>query len=202
MHVVALTGNIASGKSTVAQLIAAKGVPVIDADLLAREAVVPGSVALARITDQWGAKLLCPDGTLDRAALRAIVFGQPAQRTILNAIVHPEVDRLRKVQLAAARAHGVPIVLCDIPLLFEANLAGDADSVILVDAPPGVRLDRLEHTRTLNRATAQAMIEAQMPSKEKRARADFVIDNDASIETLRANVDAVWRSVEKRAASA
>ena len=202
MHVVALTGNIASGKSTVAQLIAAKGVPVIDADLLAREAVVPGSVALARITDQWGAKLLCPDGTLDRAALRAIVFGQPAQRTILNAIVHPEVDRLRKVQLAAARARGVPIVLCDIPLLFEANLAGDADSVILVDAPPGVRLDRLEHTRTLNRATAQAMIEAQMPSKEKRALADFVIDNDASIETLRANVDAVWRSVEKRAASA
>ena len=202
MHVVALTGNIASGKSTVAQFIAAKGVPVIDADLLAREAVVPGSVALARITDQWGAKLLCPDGTLDRAALRAIVFGQPAQRTILNAIVHPEVDRLRKVQLAAARARGVPIVLCDIPLLFEANLAGDADSVILVDAPPGVRLDRLEHTRTLNRATAQAMIEAQMPSKEKRALADFVIDNDASIETLRANVDAVWRSVEKRAASA
>ena len=202
MHVVALTGNIASGKSTVAQIITAKGVPLIDADLLAREAVAPGSVALTRIVDRWGTAMVGTDGELDRAALRAIVFGQSDQLALLNAIVHPEVDRLRKVQLEAAHKRGVPIVLCDIPLLFEANLSGDADTMILVDAPPAVRLERLEHTRGLDRVMAQAMIEAQMPSEEKRALAHFVIENDGSIEKLRAAVDAVWHSVEKRAASA
>ena len=202
MHVVALTGNIASGKSTVAQLISAKGVPLIDADRLAREAVAPGSAALKRIADRWGAAMVGADGELDRAALRAVVFGQPAQLALLNAIVHPEVDRLRKVQLNAARERGVLIVLCDIPLLFEANLSGDADTIILVDAPPAVRLERLEHTRALDRATAQAMIAAQMPSEEKRALADFVIENDGSIEKLHSAVDEVWRSVEKRAPSA
>jgi dephospho-CoA kinase len=202
MHVVALTGNIASGKSTVAQLIVAKGVPLIDADLLAREAVAPGSVALTRIVDRWGPAMIGSSGGLDRAALRAIVFGHPDQLAFLNAIVHPEVDRLRNVQLNAARERGVPIVLCDIPLLFEAKLSGEADTIILVDAPPAVRLNRLEHTRRLDRATAQAMIEAQMSSEEKRPLADFVIDNDGSTEQLRAAVDAVWRLVEKRAPSA
>ena len=202
MHVVALTGNIASGKSTVAQLISAKGVPLIDADLLAREAVAPGSAALTRIADRWGAAMVGADGELDRAALRAVVFGQPAQLALLNAIVHPEVDRLRKVQLNTARERGVPIVLCDIPLLFEANLAGDADTVILVDAPSAIRLERLEQSRGLDRATAQAMIAAQMPSEEKRALADFVIENAGSIEKLHSAVDEVWRSVEKRAPSA
>lgn len=202
MHVVALTGNIASGKSTVAQLITAKGVPLIDADRLAREAVAPGSAALTRIADRWGAAMVGADGELDRAALRAVVFGQPAQLTLLNAIVHPEVDRLRKVQLNTARERGVPIVLCDIPLLFEANLAGDADTVILVDAPSAIRLERLEQSRGLDRATAQAMIAAQMPSEEKRALADFVIENAGSIEKLHSAVDEVWRSVEKRAPSA
>ena len=202
MHVVALTGNIASGKSTVAQLITAKGVPLIDADLLAREAVAPGSAALIRIADRWGAAIVGADGELDRAALRAIVFGHPDQLALLNAIVHPEVDRLRKVQLNAARERGALIVLCDIPLLFETNLTGDADTVILVDAPPAVRLARLEQSRALDRETAQSMIAAQMPSEEKRALADFVIENNSSIEKLRADVDAVWLSVEKRAASA
>ena len=202
MHVVALTGNIASGKSTVAQLVTAKGVPLVDADLLAREAVKPGSAALARISDRWGATLVGSDGELDRAALRAIVFGQPAQLALLNAIVHPEVERLRNVQLNAARERGVPIVLCDIPLLFEANVAVDANTIILVDASPAVRLARLEQSRALDRAIAQSMIAAQMPSDEKRALADFVIENNSSIEKLRAAVDAVWLSVEKRAASA
>ena len=202
MHVVALTGNIASGKSTVAQLITAKGVPLIDADLLARKVVAPGTPALARIAEQWGAAIVGSAGELDRAALRALVFGQPDQLALLNAIVHPEVDRLRKVELEAARERGAPIVLCDIPLLFETNLSGDADTIILVDAPPAERLERLEHTRALDRATAQAMIAAQMPSEDKRPLADFVIDNDGSIEKLRDAVDAVWRLVEKRTPSA
>ena len=202
MLTVALTGNIASGKSTVAKLISAKGVPLIDADLLAREAVAPGTAALARIADQWGASMISPDGGLDRSALRATVFGDPAQLALLNAIVHPEVDRLRNVRLDAVRASGVPIVLFDIPLLFEANLASVADVVILVDAPATVRLERMVRTRSMNHATAQAMIDAQMPSEEKRPLADFVIENDGSIEKLRPAVDAVWHSIEKRAASA
>lgn len=202
MLTVALTGNIASGKSCVAKLINEKGVPLIDADLLAREAVAPGTAALARIADRWGAKLIGPDGGLDRTALRTIVFGEPAQLALLNAIVHPEIDRLRNVRLDAMRASGVPIVLCDIPLLFEAKMGSVADVVILVDAPATVRLERMVRTRPVDHATAQAMIAAQMPSEEKRPLADFVIDNDGSIEQLREAVDAVWRSVEKRAASA
>ena len=202
MLAVALTGNIASGKSTVAKHISAKGIPLIDADLLAREAVAPGSAALARIVDRWGTKMVGHDGGLDRTALRATVFGDPAQLAHLNAIVHPEVDRLRKARLGAARAGGIPIVLCDIPLLFEANLASEADVIILVDAPATMRLDRMLRKRSVDRATAQAMIDAQMPSSDKRPRADFVIDNDGSVEQLRDRVDAVWHLVERRAASA
>jgi dephospho-CoA kinase len=202
MLVVALTGNIASGKSTVAQMIAAKGVPLIDADVLAREAVEPGSAALARIAGRWGAAAVGPDGRLNRPALGSIVFSNPNELAALNAIIHPEVGRVRAQRLAAARERGDAIVLCDIPLLYEANMAGDADVVIVVDAPVAVRLQRLMTLRALGRTAAQAMIDAQMPSEAKRERADFVIDNAGSMQDLRAQVDRVWRDIERRAATA
>lgn len=199
MLVVGLTGNVGSGKSSVARSLAARGVRVIDADLLAREAVSPGSPALARIVARWGPLVLGADGALDRAALRERVFGDHAELEALNAIVHPEVLRRRDALLGAARTAGERIVVCDIPLLFEAGLAAGVDVIVLVDAPRDVRLERLMRDRSLDRPAATAMIAAQMPSELKRARADYVIDNTGSLDALASRVDAVWRALAARA---
>ncbi|MBI3567876.1 MAG: dephospho-CoA kinase [Gemmatimonadetes bacterium] len=196
MRIIGLTGNIASGKSSVARLLAERGIPVIDDDVLAREAVAPGSPALARIVERFGLEALAPDGTLDRTALRRRVFGAPLELDALNAIVHPAVGRLRDVALDRQRAAGAPVVVCDIPLLFEAGLTGSVDTILLVDAPRDVRLDRLVRDRGLAPAEAMQMIAAQMPAELKRARADVVIDNDGSREDLAARVDAAWRALQ------
>jgi dephospho-CoA kinase len=196
---VGLTGNIASGKSTVARIFAAHGATIIDADVLARQAVRVGTPAYARIVARWGADVLAPDGVLDRGELRARVFHDPAELEALNEIVHPEVARLRDVALAAARARGDRIVVCDIPLLFEKNLADEFDVVVLVDAPRPVRLERLVRTRDLRATEAMAMIAAQMPAELKRARADYVIDNDGSLHSLTDQVETVWTALERRA---
>jgi dephospho-CoA kinase len=201
MLLVGLTGNIASGKSTVARLLADRGASLVDADLLAREAVRPGTPALAAIVDRWGPAVLAPDGALDRAALRARVFDDPAELEALNAIVHPEVGRLRDAALAAARGRGDRLVVCDVPLLFERDLAGDFDVVVLVDAPRDLRLERLVHDRGLREPEAMGMIAAQMPAELKRARADLVIENAGPREALAEQVDAVWRALAARAAA-
>ena len=197
MLVVGLTGNIGSGKSTVARLLGTGGIPVIDADLLARAATAPGSPALAAIFARWGAGVRAADGTLDRAALRHIVFNSAAERAALDAIVHPEVEARRSVLLAAARERGDRVQVCDIPLLFEAGLADRMDVVLLVDAPRELRLERLVRDRGLARAEALAMIEAQLPAEEKRARSDYVIDNDGTLDVLRTRVDETWRAIER-----
>ena len=202
MLLIGLTGNIAAGKSTVARLLAARGANLVDADLLAREAVRPGTPALASIVERWGPGVLAPDGALDRPALRAVVFDRPAELEALNAIVHPEVGRLRDRALDAARARGDRTVVCDVPLLFERDLAGDFDAVVLVDAPRDLRLERLVHDRGLREPEAMAMIAAQMPAELKRARVDHVIENAGTREALEARVDAVWQALEARAAAA
>src|SRR5919199_6747659 len=132
MLLVGLTGNIASGKSTVARMLAERGATVIDADVLARRAVEAGTPAYAKVVERWGREVLAADGRLDRAALRGIVFSNPAELEQLNAIVHPEVERMREELVAAARARGDGVVVCDIPLLFERELAGRFDCVVLV----------------------------------------------------------------------
>jgi dephospho-CoA kinase len=198
MLVVGLTGNIAAGKSTVARMLGTRGVPVIDADVLARDAVAPGTGALAAIVARWGPGIMGPDGTLDRAALGRIVFASPGERAALDAIVHPEVKARRDALLAAARARGDRVVVCDIPLLFEADLVRDVDVVLLVDAPRAVRLERLMHDRGLAPADAAAMIDAQLPSEQKRARANYVIDNDGPLPALADRVRAAWTFVESQ----
>lgn len=192
MLLVALTGNIASGKSEVAREFAAHGARVIDADALAREVVAPGTPALAEIVARWGREMLLADGSLDRAALRRVVFADGAEREALNAIVHPRVEARRRELLAAAAREGVPIVVADIPLLFEVGLEDRFDRVVLVDAPEEVRLRRLLDRRGLSEPEARRMIAAQMPAVEKRARAHFVIENDGTREELRARARAVW----------
>jgi dephospho-CoA kinase len=199
MLLVGLTGNIAAGKSTVARLLVERGATLVDADVLAREAVRPGTPALAAIVDRWGRGVLAPDGVLDRPTLRARVFENPAELEALNGIIHPEVARLRDQALDQARARGDRVVVCDVPLLFERDLAGDYDAVVLVDAPRELRLERLVHDRGLREPEAMSMIAAQMPAELKRARADHVLENAGTREALDAQVDALWQTLQARA---
>ena len=195
MLIVGLTGNIAAGKSAVAARLAELGALIIDADILAREAVEPGRPALAAIVGRWGNDVLRPDGSLDRAALRRIVFSDPAERAALDAIVHPAVDRLRVAAIETARRRGETLVICDIPLLFEAGLEHTVGIVVLVDAPVELRRARLINDRKLPPEEADAMIAAQLPSAEKRARADHIIDNDGTLEQLDERVAALWQAL-------
>jgi dephospho-CoA kinase len=199
MLLVALTGNIASGKSSVARMLVDHGATLIDADVLAREAVRNGTPGYDAIVHRWGTEVLSPDGALDRGALRRRVFDRPDELHELNAIVHPEVERMRARLVAEARARGDRVVVCDIPLLFEANLVEGFDRVILVDAPRPVRLERLVRDRGLRETEAMAMIAQQMPADLKRARADFVIDNDGTRDELARQVDDVWRALDDEA---
>jgi dephospho-CoA kinase len=199
---VGLTGNIASGKSTVARGFAARGATVIDADLLARHAVQIGTPAHTAIVERWGGAVLAPDGVIDRGALRARVFTDHEQLEALNAIVHPEVARMRERLVAEARARDEPIVISDIPLLFERHLADEFDRIVLVDAPRVTRLERLVRDRGLREDEGMSMISAQMPAELKRARADYVIDNRGTRDELEARVAEVWRALEADAAAA
>jgi dephospho-CoA kinase len=195
MRLIGLTGNIASGKSLVADLFAERGATIIDADVLAREAVMKGSPALDSIVARWGRSVLDAEGNLDRAALRHRVFEDQSELDALNAIVHPEVSRRRSEEVAAARARGDQVIVCVIPLLFERHLADDFDTIVLVDAPRSVRLERIVRDRGLDEAEAMKMIASQMPADLKRARADFVIENAGSREELEAEVDRVWQEI-------
>ena len=199
MLLIGLTGNIGSGKSTVAQLFSERGATVIDADILARRAVEVGTPAYDRIVERWGTSILAPDRRLDRAALRERVFGFPEELEALNEIVHPEVGRMRDRLVMEARQRGDRIVVCDIPLLFEKNLAADFDRIILVDAPRPVRLERLVRDRGLRETEAMEMIAAQMPAELKRARADHIIDNVGTLTELEEKVASVWALLEQEA---
>lgn len=201
MLLVGLTGNIASGKSEVARQFAELGATVIDADLLAREAVAPGQPALAAITERFGSAILSADGTLDRVALRTKVFADPRELEALNAILHPDIGHRRDRLVAAASARGDRIVVCDIPLLFERNLVADYAVIVLVDAPRELRLDRLVRDRGLGEAEAMRMITAQMPAELKRARVDLIIDNTGSREALAHRVSEVWDELLTRPAA-
>ena len=199
MLLVGLTGNIGSGKSTVAQLLSERGATIIDADVLARRAVEAGTAAYEKIVARWGSEILASDGHLDRAALRRVVFADHEQLEELNQIVHPEVERLRSRLVEQARKRGDNIVVCDIPLLFERHMTDRFDRIILVDAHRGVRLERLVKDRGLRDAEATDMIAAQMPAELKRARADFLIENDGTLTQLERRVQDVWVALVREA---
>jgi dephospho-CoA kinase len=199
MLLVGLTGNIASGKSTVAQLFGRWGATLIDADALARQAVDVGMPAYHAIVERWGQSVTAPDGPIDRRELRQRVFSDSEQLEALNAIVHPEVQRLRDQLVDDARRRGDRIVVCDIPLLFERRLADQFDRIVLVDAPRPVRMERLVRDRGLETTEAMKMIAAQMPAELKRARADYLIDNTGTPEELEARAREVWHALERDA---
>ena len=178
-------------------MLADRGATIIDADVLAREAVRPETQALKDIVKRWGKDVLKHDGNLDRTALRQIVFADQSELDALNRIVHPGVTRLRDREIARAKERGDQIVICVIPLLFERNLVDEFDAIVLVDAPRPLRLERLVATRGVEETDAMNMIAAQMPAELKRARADFCIDNDGSLDKLERDVDALWSSLRR-----
>jgi dephospho-CoA kinase len=196
---VALTGNIGAGKSTVADLFRRWGATVIDSDALVREVQSPGQPTLAAIGNRFGAELIRPDGTLDRAALRAKVLKDPAELAALNRLVHPEVLRRRRELVEEAAARGDRIVVSDIPLLFEAADPGEFAVVVLVDAPEAVRRDRLLHARKLPREDIDRLMAAQLSSAAKRPRSDYIIDNSADLPALERSAVSVWQALLARA---
>ncbi|HEX8394066.1 MAG TPA: dephospho-CoA kinase [Longimicrobium sp.] len=196
---VGLTGNIAAGKSTVAQTWREMGATVVDADQLARMVVEPGTPAHAAIAAEWGTWVLDEGGALDRAALRRIVFADPEARARLEGIVHPAVAALRDDHYREAESRGESVVVADIPLLFEAGMADDFDVVVLVDAPEAVRLARMVRDRGMQPDEARRMISAQMPAELKRARADVVIENAGSLAELECRAREAWADLRARA---
>jgi dephospho-CoA kinase len=186
---IGLTGGIGSGKSTVSALLAARGAVIIDADRIAREVVEPGTPGLARIVEAFGDGVLAADGSLDRAALAAVVFADPDARRRLDGIVHPLV-RARATELAAA-APPDSVVVNDVPLLVETGQASSYDLVLVVEADPATRVSRLVQ-RGLTAEDARARIAAQASDGQRRAVADVVLDNGGTPEQLAAQVDRFW----------
>lgn len=195
---VALTGNIAAGKSTVVDLFRRWGATIIDADQLVRHAQRPGTEVMQAIAFRFGRDVILPGGELDRAALRGKVMGDDAALADLNAIVHPAVKRERDRLLAEARARGDRIVVNDIPLLFEAGDPAEFDVVILVDAPEKLRHERLVRDRGMDPREAVKAMLAQQPAAGKRARSDFIIENSGSLAQLETQARAVWQALEAR----
>src|SRR5881397_249258 len=199
---VGLTGNIASGKSTVVELFKRWGATVIDADRLARDAQAPGSAVLAAIARRFGGDVLSQDGTLDRVALRAKVIGDDAALAALNAIVHPAVQQRRLELQRAAGERGDAIVVNDIRLLFEVLDPAQFDAVVLVDAPVTLRRSRLRALRGLSNQEADRMIAAQMPAERKRPQSQYVIENAGTLGDLEKDAKRVFAELRKRAARA
>lgn len=201
---VALTGNIASGKSTVVELFKKWGATVIDADVLAREAQAPGSTVLAAIARRFGSDVLARDGSLDRVALRAKVMGGGDNEALLalNAIVHPAVQQRRIDLQRAARERGDAMLINDIPLLFEVLDPAQFDAVVLVDAPPAVRRARLRALRGLSNEDADRMIAAQMDAGRKRAHSHHILENTGSLAELEEQARRVFGELRIQAARA
>jgi dephospho-CoA kinase len=205
MYLIGLTGGIASGKSVVAKRLAERGAVVVDADVLAREVVEPGTPALAAIADHFGPGVIADDGSLDRAALGAVIFSDPAERLALNAITHPAVwKRARELFAAAERDDPDAVVVYDVPLLVEA--AGDRpirfDLVVVVNASAQTRMKRLVELRGLSEEEAARRLSSQASDAERLAIADEVIESDGTLEETLAQADALYRRIAERVSEA
>jgi len=196
MRLIALTGGIASGKSAVAARLAEHGAVIVDADRVAREVVEPGTPALARIAEEFGPGVIGPDGSLDRAALGAVVFADPAKLRALNAITHPAVGvRSRELFDAAAADDPDAVVVYDVPLLAEAERSAEFDRIVVVEAAPETRIRRMVELRGYSRDEAQRRIASQVGDAERRAMADDVIDADGTLAHTHDQVDALWERI-------
>lgn len=195
---IGLTGGIASGKSTVAELFAGKGVPVIDTDVIAREVVEPGKPALDEIREAFGEAVIRDDGTLDRAAMRRIVFEDPAKRARLESILHP---RIRDETFAHAAEENGDYLVIVVPLMVESPMRDRMDRILVVDVPEATQLERLLARDAESPEQARRMMAAQAGRDERLAIADDVIDNGGSLEATRQQVDALHARYRELAGS-
>lgn len=205
MIIVGLTGGIATGKSLVADCLAAHGAIIIDADKIAREVVISGKQAWKEIVREFGEEYLLPDGEIDRKALGKIVFDDPEKRDLLNHIVHPRVFEAISREIALAlENYGKtdPVIILDIPLLFETRMEMDLPEIIVVYAPPETQLKRLMARNDLTAEEALARINSQMPITEKKTKADYVIDNSGSLDDTRKQVDDLYAILKDKAKTA
>jgi len=186
--IIGVTGGIASGKSTVARAFEALGAPWVDADDVAREVVEPGEPALAEISERFGQRVLNDDGTLNRRALREIVFADPAERRWLESVTHPRIRARLTEHLARLQASGAPYVLLVSPLLFESGQSEMADRCLVIDVPEALQIERTAARDDVDEAQARAIVAAQMPRAERLARADDVLDNSGSEDAMRRRV--------------
>jgi dephospho-CoA kinase len=192
---IGLTGNVASGKSEVARIWARAGVPVVSADELSREAVAPGSPALQEVVEAFGTEVLTSEGTLDRGRVRELVFRDPEARASLEAILHPRIRELREAWVRERAREGAPLVVSEVPLLYEAGLDEEFDVVVVVHAEAGDRRRRLMENRGIGGEEADRIMAAQGDPDEKRRRADHVILNDGTLEELQARALALLERI-------
>jgi len=192
--IIGLLGGIASGKSTVAELMAERGAVVVNADALAHEALRDPGI-IAQIQRRWGAGVLDAEGQVDRRKLADAVFGAEGEIDALNALVHPAVADASQRQIAAATRAGAPAVVLDAALLIEANMLDACDALVFVDAPETKRKERARAQRGWDANEIRRREQRQAPLDEKRRRARHVVRNDGSLNDLRAHVQAVWRAV-------
>ncbi|MBF0815670.1 dephospho-CoA kinase [Microbacterium paludicola] len=196
MPLIALTGGIASGKSTIARRLAEHGAVVIDADALVRELQQPGQPVLGAIAAEFGDGVLTPSGELDRAALGAMVFGDPERLARLNGIVHPAVKAESQRRFRAAlEADPDAVVVYDVPLLAEARGTGEWDRVVVAHAPADVRVARMIEHRGMTEQDARSRVARQVSDEERLALADVVIDTSGTIDDTLAQADALWREL-------
>ena len=197
MTVVALTGGVAAGKTTVTDILSARGARVIDADILARAAVQPGSPALQGIQEKFGADVLDSTGSLNREALGKLIFHNPDAREALNAIVHPRVRELYEAELSAIQAETPDaVVVYAVPLLAEARSVSEFDAVIVAHAPEEVRLARLQEHRGFSEEDARARVGSQVSDEARLAMADSVVDCSGSLEETRSAAHELFDELE------
>lgn len=194
---IGLTGGIGSGKTTVSDLLGEWGAVIVDADVIARDVVAPGSPGLAALAEAFGPEIVGAAGGLDRERMAAIAFADPEARTRLNAIVHPLV-RARSVELTAAAPPG-SVVVQAIPLLAETGQRGSFDVVVVVDVDPEVAVERLVSRRGMTESDARARVAAQASREQRLAIADVVLDNSGDRDQLEAQVAELWRELQERA---
>lgn len=193
MKIIALTGGIACGKSTLAEMLRELGAPVVDADEVSRSLTAPGGKALPAIRKAFGSEVFQNDQTLNRAALAARVFQDPEQLRKLNAVTHPLIIERMQSEIERCRKSGAPVVVLDVPLLFETGLDRLADETVCVSAPLPVQLKRLMTRNGLTEEQAMRRIQSQMPLCEKEKLADRTISTDCPLEELRARMGRLYR---------
>ncbi len=196
-QIIGLTGGIASGKSTIASFFKDEGIPVIETDQIAKTILQPGSDAFSAVVKHFGEEILLSEGIINRKALGERIFKDEHERDILNQIIHPEVRIITQSKADVLKKEGHAIIVIDVPLLFEAGFDQDVDQTLVVSVPKDIQIERLMARDGIEKAYALKKTNAQMPLKEKRKRADFVIDNRGSILDTKNQFNEVLKALKE-----